>query len=79
MVDRDAFSENLSACLLAADPADASFVAIAEYAPVRVDFAGAQKTCDVINAALRSGASFTHDGSTVAVDGKSSAVGSRPR
>lgn len=70
MVDRDAFSENLSACLLAADPADASFVAVAEYAPVRVDFAGAQKTCDVINAALRSGASFTHDGSTVAVDGK---------
>lgn len=70
MVDREAFAENLSACLLSTDSADASFVAVAEYAPVRVDFAGAQKTCDVINAALRSGASFTHDGSTVAVDGK---------
>lgn len=68
MVNRETFAQKLTTCLLSSDPA-ASFVASVEHAPLRVDRDGAQKTCDVVNAALQAGATFTHDGSTIAVSG----------
>lgn len=63
MIDRAVFERQLSDVFLSETGAG-SFVARAEYAPVRIDQQAAQKACDDVNAAIADGARFTSgDGS----------------
>ncbi|WP_244910087.1 VanW family protein [Eggerthella sinensis] len=61
MLDRDALKRTLDGIFLAGD-GRGSFVAHAEYAPLRVDEAAARATCDAVNAAISDGAQFAYDG-----------------
>ena len=70
MVNRVTFAQDIASCLLSADPATASFIATLEYAPLRIDAASAERTCDVINTALEAGATFSHAGYAFEVGGK---------
>lgn len=67
MVDRATLARELDRILLAEEAEVGSFVAHAEYAPLRIDQAAAQATCDAVNALLTPGASFTYDGSDLSV------------
>lgn len=62
MVNRDALESALNDIFLAQEDGRGSFVAQVEYAPLRVNEAAAQTTCDAVNAAISDGARFTFDG-----------------
>lgn len=57
MIDRAVFESQLDEVFLS-EPGTGSFVAHAEYAPVRIDRQAAQRACDDVNAALADGARF---------------------
>lgn len=61
MLDRDVLRRELDRTLLSGD-GQGSFVAHADYAPLRVDEAAARVTCDAVNAAIADGARFAYDG-----------------
>ncbi len=63
MVDRKAIARELDAAFLS-ESGTGSFVAHAEYAPVRVDRQAAQAACDDVNAAIADGARFTSGGAS---------------
>ncbi|WP_101722480.1 VanW family protein [Eggerthella timonensis] len=64
MVNRDALKRTLDGIFLGQEGGSGSFVAQTEYAPLRVDEAAAQATCDAVNAAIAHGARFAYDGAT---------------
>lgn len=68
MVDRAWLSDQLSRAFLSTDPAERSFVAQAEPAPVRIDEAAAQEAADKVNAAIAQGADFTYGSQSWHVD-----------
>ncbi len=69
MIDRAALRDKLDEILLRSESATGSFVARAEYAPLRIEREQAQVTCDAVNGMLQIPVSFTHEGGTVEVDG----------
>ena len=64
MVDRAAFARELDRAYLASPDGKGSFVARAEYAPLRIDGAAAQAACDAVNAAIADGARFSWAGTS---------------
>lgn len=68
MIDRGLLREKLDEILLRSESATGSFVARAEYAPLRIEREQAQKTCDAVNELLGSQVSFAHDGGTFEVE-----------
>ena len=60
MVDRDGLKRTLDGILLGQENGSGSFVAHAEYTPLRVDEAAAQAACDAVNAAIAGGARFVY-------------------
>lgn len=68
MIDRELLREKLDEILLHSENATGSFVARAEYAPLRIEREQAQQTCDAVNELLGSQVSFAHDGGTFGVE-----------
>ena len=64
MVDRAAFARELDRAYLTSPDGRGSFVARAEYAPLRIDRNEAQAACDAVNAAIADGARFTWAGTS---------------
>lgn len=64
MVDREAFARELDRAFLGTEDGQGSFVAHADYAPLRVDEAAAQAACDNVNATIADGARFTYGDAT---------------
>ncbi|RDB62402.1 vanomycin resistance protein VanB [Gordonibacter sp. 28C] len=64
MVDRTAFARELDRAFLGNVNGTGSFVARAEYAPLRIDRDGAQAACDAVNAAIAAGARFSYAGTS---------------
>ncbi len=67
MVDRAVLAAELDRILLVDDGAVGSFVARADYAPLRIDQAAAQRTCDAVNALITPGAAFGYEGHAIDV------------
>ncbi len=67
MIDRDVLKSQLDESFLLHETGSGTFVAHAEHAPLRIDRDAAQKTCDVVNDALSSGARFNHNGNLLEV------------
>lgn len=67
MVNRDWLKERLAEALLVAEDGRGNFVAQTEYAPLRIDEAAAQATCDAVNALIAGGAAFDYDGHELTV------------
>ena len=61
MVDRTAFSRELDRAFFESENGTGSFVARAEYAPLRIDRAAATATCTLVNEALAPGARFAYE------------------
>ncbi|MEG0071669.1 MAG: VanW family protein [Raoultibacter sp.] len=59
MVDRATLQHELNMAFLQSDTTDAHCFTHVDYAPLRIDAAAAQATCDVINAAIAPGADFS--------------------
>lgn len=68
MIDRALLREKLDEILLRSESETGSFVARAEYAPLRIERDQAQVTCDAVNELLKSRVAFEHEGGTVEVD-----------
>lgn len=64
MVERRKFAAEISDAFLTEDNARPYFVAEAEYAPLQITREEAQRTCDLVNAALSPGAEFSFEGTT---------------
>lgn len=67
MVNRGKLSDAIASALLA-DGSTSTLVAETEYAPLRIDQAQAQATCDAVNSAIAQGARFTYNGTEQKVD-----------
>lgn len=67
MVSRETLASELDRILLADEAEVGSFVAHAEFAPLRIDRDQAQATCDAVNALLTPGATFSYDGTDIHV------------
>lgn len=68
MVDRSWLRARLDEAFFADPSEDRSFVAVVEYAPLRVDGEDAQAACDLVNGAIADGASFSYRGATWSAD-----------
>ncbi|WP_165056919.1 VanW family protein [Adlercreutzia sp. ZJ176] len=68
MVNRQTLADELNAALLSDEDGAHSFVARVEYAPLRIDEAGAQKTCDAVNALIADGAAFSTSATSFSVE-----------
>ncbi len=68
LMDSEEFVDRLTRGLISEDPAEQRFVAHVEDAPVRIDSAQAQATCDVINKSIASGIAFSSESSRWAAD-----------
>lgn len=69
IVDRSEFTALLTQGFLEGDPNGFSFVAEADYAPLRIDEAAAERTRTAVQAVLDGGISFTFEGDTWALSG----------
>ncbi len=60
MVDRAVLAAHLDSVLFLDPSSDRSFIAQAEYAPLRITYEIAQAACELVNAAIADGAVFTY-------------------
>lgn len=67
MIDRAELRERLDDILLHSDEETGSFVARAEYAPLRIEAEQAQATADALNSLLASDVSFEHNDGVISV------------
>lgn len=70
MVDRSAFEDTLCGIFLSSESSDDSpstLVASLDYAPLRIDRAAAQQTCEAVNSLISAGATFSLGGKTLGI------------
>ena len=60
MLNRDGFYQNLNDCFFSDASGDASFIAVVEHAPLRINLEQAQAACNAANAALSQAVSFKY-------------------
>lgn len=68
MVDRESFEDELERAFLQTDGGYASLVVHADYAPLRIDEAGAQQAADEVNSSISQGVDITYQGETRFLD-----------